>query len=96
LVPDTFCPSAVYGASQSIAIPEQVVESFKTSNEFAWAPDGDAAFDDGSYVLQYDVGDQVRLIAFRCREDGLHDSATLSELWLESDAFYNILKIMVA
>ncbi|HEY2413013.1 MAG TPA: Imm42 family immunity protein [Pirellulaceae bacterium] len=83
---------AVFGAPQSIAIPEHVVESFNTSNEFVWAPDGDAAFDDGSYVLQYDVGDQVRLIAFRCKEDGLHDPATLSELWSESDAFYNILK----
>lgn len=83
---------AVYGAPKSIAIPEHVYKSFVTNNELVWAPDGDAAFDDRSYVLQFDVDDRVRLIAFRPKEDGLHDPATLSELWVASDAFYNILK----
>jgi hypothetical protein len=31
------------------------------SKSLVWAPDGDEAFDDGSYVLQFDVGDRVRL-----------------------------------
>ena len=30
------------------------------TNRLTWAPDGDEAFDDGSYVLQFDVADQVR------------------------------------
>jgi hypothetical protein len=57
-----------------------------------WAPDGDAALDDGSYVLQFDVDDRVRVIAFRCRENFLHDPATLSDVWLSADGFYNVLQ----
>jgi len=56
-----------------------------------WAPDGDEAFDDGSYVLQFDVGNQVRLIAFR-RLDRRVDPASVREAWLLSDIFYNILR----
>src|SRR6266700_1875408 len=44
------------------------------SNSLVWAPDGDEAFDDGSYVLQFDVGDRVRLIAFK-RPHSLVDPA---------------------
>ena len=34
-----------------------------------WAPDGDEAFDDHSFVLQFDVGTRVRAIAFRMGAD---------------------------
>ena len=51
------------------------------SNSLVWAPDGDEAFDDGSYVLQFDVGDRVRLVAFK-RPDGLVDPATVREVFL--------------
>ena len=61
------------------------------SNSLVWAPDGDEAFDDGSYVLQFDVGDRVRLIAFK-RPDSLVDPASLREIWLPSDTFYNALR----
>jgi len=60
------------------------------SNSLVWAPDGDEAFDDGSYVLQFDVGDRVRLVAFR-RPDWLVDPASVREIWLPSDTFYNTL-----
>jgi hypothetical protein len=56
------------------------------SNSLVWAPDGDEAFDDGSYVLQFDVGDRVRLIAFK-RPESLVDPASVREVWLSSDAF---------
>jgi hypothetical protein len=59
-------------------------------NHIDWP--GGEEFDDGSYFLQFDVGDRVRLIAFQCREDGLHDPATLRDLWLPSDEFYTVLK----
>jgi hypothetical protein len=62
------------------------------SGEITWAPDGDEAFDDGSYVLQFDVGDRVRVVAFKSSFGGLHDPATLSEAWLEADDFYGILQ----
>ena len=54
------------------------------ANSLVWAPDGDEAFDDGSYVLQFDVGDRVRLIAFK-RPDSEVDPASLREIWLSSD-----------
>jgi len=63
-----------------------------SSKHIQWAPDGDEAFDDGSYVLQFDVDDQVRLIAFKRGPDGRHDSSTLSDLWIASDEFYAVLR----
>lgn len=61
------------------------------SNSVVWAPDGDEAFDDGSHVLQFDVEDQVRLVAFRI-SDSQVDRATVREVWLSSDAFYSSLR----
>jgi hypothetical protein len=60
------------------------------SNSLVWAPDGDEAFDDGSYVLQFDVGDRVRLIAFK-RPGQLVDPASVREVWLSADTFYSTL-----
>lgn len=62
------------------------------SRRIIWAPDGDAAFDDGSFVLQFDSGDLVRLIAFRRRGDDSYDRATLADLWLPQEDFYGILQ----
>jgi len=56
-----------------------------------WAPDDDEAFDDGSYVLQFDVEGRVRVIAFRSTEDYVHDPATLSDVWLPIQGFYGVL-----
>ena len=61
------------------------------SKSLVWAPDGDEAFDDGSYVLQFDVGDRVRLIAFK-RPESLVDSTSVREVWLSSDSFYSTLR----
>jgi hypothetical protein len=61
------------------------------SNSLVWAPDRDEAFDDGSYVLQFDVGDRVRLIAFK-RPDSAIDPASVREVWLSSDTFYKTLR----
>lgn len=61
------------------------------SCEIVWAPDGDAAFDDGGHVLQFDVADQVRLIAFKnleCMNDVLH---SMAEAWLSANEFYQTL-----
>src|ERR1700744_4853906 len=71
-------------------------EDFKTiiyKRHIAWAPDGDEAFDDGSFVLQFDVLNQVRLIAFRFLDrSACPDPLTLKEVWMESDVFYDVLK----
>ena len=62
------------------------------SSSLVWAPDGDEAFDDGSYVLRFDVGDRVRLIAFK-RPDSLVDPSSVREVWLSSDTFYDALRV---
>jgi hypothetical protein len=62
------------------------------SNDLLWGPDGDQAFDDGSYVLQFDLGEEVRVIAFQCHDGYLHDAATLRDVWLRSTDFYGVLE----
>ena len=63
------------------------------SGRISWAPDGDEAFDDWSHVLHFDVEGRVRLIGFRSLDEVYHhDPATLSDVWLEADKFYNVLK----
>ncbi|MGB9415176.1 MAG: Imm42 family immunity protein, partial [Acidobacteriaceae bacterium] len=57
-----------------------------------WAPDGDEAFDDSSHLLQYDVGDWVRLIAFRRARDPLYDPESVRETWLTAEVFYGVLQ----
>jgi hypothetical protein len=56
------------------------------------APDGDEAFEDGSYVLQFDVKNRVRLIAFKSDHSYSYDPGTLSDVWLAAEEFYGILK----
>ena len=63
-----------------------------SSKDLLWAPDGDEAFDDGSYVLQFDVEDRVRLIGFQ-RPRGLsHEPATLRDIWITAQQYYSTLK----
>jgi hypothetical protein len=60
-------------------------------NHIQWAPDGDAAFDDGSFVLQFDIQDKVRLIAFKNMECPIEAASSVAESWIEADEFYGIL-----
>jgi hypothetical protein len=59
-------------------------------NHLIWAPDGDAAFDDRSFVLQFDIGDCARVIGFRRHEDSGVES--LGEVSLPAEQFYDILQ----
>lgn len=61
------------------------------SNAVTWAPDGDAAFDDGSHVLQFDVGREVRLVAFVNTGSPDEMAGTIREEWLDADLFYGVL-----
>lgn len=57
-----------------------------------WAPFGDESFDDGSYVLQFDTGPLVRLVAYRSSDDpNGYDPATLKEQFVDAEAFYGTL-----
>jgi hypothetical protein len=61
------------------------------SSGLVWAPDGDEAFDDGSHVLQFDVRDKVRLIAFTNSSNFAEVISTISEVWIDSDDYYDHL-----
>jgi len=87
--------NAVYAEEQQdsyFGIPLSVFCGVIASNRIVWAPDGDEAFDDGSYVLQFDVQDRVRVIAFKSGQRYIHDPATLSDIWLPADDFYAVLQ----
>jgi hypothetical protein len=57
-----------------------------------WTADGDEGFDDGSCVLQFDIGEEVRLIAFSRATNPILDSERLREVWLPAENFYAILQ----
>jgi hypothetical protein len=87
---------AIYAPDQEekefFGYPFDVFESMIYKSHMIWAPDGDEAFDDRSYVLQFDTGSEVRIIAFRSKSDSYHhDPATLSDVWIGRDQFYGIL-----
>lgn len=62
------------------------------TSEIVWAPDGDAAFDDGSHVLQFDHDNRVRLIAFRNADSQNDIARTTAEVWVSADEFYGLLE----
>ncbi|EEF57969.1 immunity 42 family protein [Pedosphaera parvula] len=54
---------------------------------------GDETFDDGSVIFHFDIEDRIRLIGFNSSGEGYHhDPATLSDVWLEAEEFYDILQ----
>lgn len=64
-------------------------ERLFSSKKIVW--EGDEAFDDGSYILQFDVEDRVRMIAFRSTGTGIFDPDSLREVWLDYKVFYGVL-----
>jgi hypothetical protein len=87
--------NAIYAEDQKesyFGIPLAEFVDVIQSKRIVWAPDGDEAFDDGSYVLQFDIGDRVRLIGFNRSQNSGYDSATLSDVWLSGDDFYDVLQ----
>lgn len=75
-----------------LGVDRREVRHLLTSRDLLWAPDGDRAFDDRSFVLQFDVLDRVRLIAYKRTSGLLYDPNTVRDVWLAEDDFYNILK----
>src|ERR1700694_653921 len=87
---------ALYGEGQDgkqyFGVSEADFREMIYSHNLLSAPDGDAAFDDGSYILQFDIESHVRLIAFQRSADYFHDPSTLSDAWLPADTFYGVLE----
>ncbi len=63
-----------------------------SKGRITWAPDGDEAFDDGSYVLQMDIDYRVRVIAFTSQESHKETLQSVSESWMSADDFYIVLR----
>ncbi|MGR4876186.1 hypothetical protein [Pseudoxanthomonas sp. LARHCG66] len=83
---------AVFGSESVLPLQKMEREAFLDSlfkKSIPWAPDGDEAFDDGSVILQFDIGECVRLIAFRHGDGGLFD---LSDVTLSSAGYYACLQ----
>lgn len=91
---------AVFGAIYSptrpdhayIGLSQPEIRTVVQSSRILWAPDGDQAFDDGSFVLHFDDGNHVRLIGFRVGEDERHIRATLSDARFPAASFYGLLQ----
>ncbi len=60
--------------------------------KFQWAPDGDAAFDDGSYILHFDLYENVRVIGFQCDQGGHLISSSLRDINMKANEFYELLE----
>jgi hypothetical protein len=61
------------------------------SKKIVWAPDGDGAFDDGSHILQFDFGTQVRLIGFRANDECEVERSSIAEIWVDAHEYYSVL-----
>jgi len=87
--------NAMYGEEPQdsyFGIPLLQFREMIHSKRIVWAPDGDEAFDDGSYVLHFDVEDHVRLIAFKSTPYGPYDPSTIRDVRLAADDFYSLLR----
>lgn len=87
--------NAIYGEEPQksyFGIPVQQFKELIYSRKIVWAPDGDEAFDDGSYVLQFDAKDHVRLIGFKSSRAQAYDTYTLRDMYLAGKDFYSVLQ----
>lgn len=60
-----------------------------------WHQGFDEAFDDGSGLRVFDVGERVRLIADRATKETpawRHDAASLVDVWVPAAVFYGVLQ----
>ncbi len=87
--------AAMYGedcqGESFFGMSADVLRDALASNEIVWAPDGDAAFDDGGHVLQFDQGSKVRVVAFKNAGNQDEVASTLAEVWMNADEFYGLL-----
>jgi hypothetical protein len=91
----TFVAAELSKGSTNTADSGETLKAFLDdlySAGIVWAPDGDAAFDDSSYVFQFDTELEVRIIAFKHREDIAGTLSSIAEVRIESEIFYGILE----
>lgn len=79
-------------AESYFRLPSAEFAMYFLSNELVLVPDGDEAFDDGSYILQFDINGEVRLVAFQSIGHWQHEPRTLRDLILDQEQFYSVLQ----
>ena len=87
--------NAIYGEEPMesyFGIPVPRFREMIYSKRIVWAPDGDEAFDDGSYVLQFDIMDRVRVIAFKSIPFHQYDRGAVRDIYVAADDFYGLLQ----
>lgn len=70
-------------------------QDFRThiySKNLIWAPDGDAAFDDGSFVLQFDIDGHIRLIGFSQGDAANMLPYDIADLTMGAQEYYALLE----
>jgi len=78
-------------ASEYFGIPYNEFCNIIHSNNLLWAPDGDEAFDDGSFIFQFDIKDYVRIIGCKYNDSFNCDPDTLTDIRIEANEFYTVL-----
>jgi hypothetical protein len=78
-------------ADRFFSMSPDAFDSALTLSKICWAPDGDAAFDDGGNVLHFDLQDEVRLIAFKNEADVASILPSVADVRLPASAFYGVL-----
>lgn len=81
-------------ADHYFGLPAEDFTSLVHSSGCDWGSAMDEAFDDGSKIYQFDIGDEVRIIAdnnHREPFDWRHDPASLRDIRLPADEFYGVL-----
>jgi hypothetical protein len=74
-----------------------VLKNMKIINQIeerniAWAPDGDAAFDDSSHVLQFDSDDHCRLIGFKnILKNSIPSISELQDVVIPAILYYEVI-----
>ena len=77
-------------------MPLETLGNIVDASQCEWHRCCDEAFDDGSCLLQFDVGDTVRLIANlppKSSTNLKHDPKTLQDITIEATVFYNTLNV---
>ncbi|HEY2662355.1 MAG TPA: hypothetical protein VGI79_21750 [Caulobacteraceae bacterium] len=87
------CQAAIYGIEHNATLlsADEAFGGRLMASNIVWAPDGDAAFDDGGHVLQFDEGNEVRLIAFKNEIDFQAVISSVAEAWVPTAIFYELL-----
>jgi hypothetical protein len=74
-----------------MGLSRRQLQSEVASRKLDWLTSESEAFDDGSTMLHFDCGEQVRLVAYKAGEDFHAVKGSVADVWLDADEFYGVL-----